>query len=243
MREILEDAVLLAWREAESLLLLVVPVIIISPVLIIVAGSGLIAGLVTVPIFVLLYLLSYALCIRGAGSLLENVAPEPLPVLLDVVTDLPSYLRIMAPAGFVLAVSAACSLVAGDQGFGLIALAIGFLGVAAAAWWQVRHAYEPALVLLHGTSADDAQEVGPYLADATRATTAPLVAAVTGPALVALLLSWGIGAATGPALGAIVLAIAVALWLPFAAAIFAVACDRLINEVDPARQSARAVAG
>lgn len=232
MRDILEDAAIIYRQEAESLLIIVAPAIVLGPILAMISASGLMPALVTVPVFLLLYLAAYAACVRAAGFVLDNQEPEPGSAYLGVLSSALEVIRAAAPGGFLLAVAWASALVLIGLGFPLLALAIGLLGTAAAFPWASRHAYDQPLILVHEVRAVEAVRVGSHFAEAFKSWTMILLAVVSLPLLAAVLLSWGLAAAVTPSFGGAVFALALALWLPFSALSLTGACARLVGAAD-----------
>lgn len=229
MREILEDAAVVYRQEAEGLLIIVSPAIVLGPVLVVVAASGLRAGLAAIPAFLLLYLAAYAACVRAAGLVLSNQQPDPRLAYLSMLRQAQDVVRAAAPLGLLLAVVLASVFFLSDEGFHYLGLAVGLLGAAAAIHWSVRHAYEYQLILVHDLGAKDAREVGRHLAEGRVPLTVAFLTAIGLPLLAAALASWGLAAAVNPAFGGAVLASALALWLPFAALCLTDSCLRLVD--------------
>ena len=195
MRDILEDALITYRQEVASLLTLVAPAVLVGPFLVVLAASGLIMALVIVPLLVLLYLATYAACVRAAGFVLRNLAPDPALSYLDVLSASPDLLRVAAPGGILLAVVTACALVISDLAGPLLALQVGLLGFAAFLVWWARHAYDQPLILIHEVEAAEAAQVSAQLARGGLVWTLLLLGAAILPLVVVALLSWGLAAA------------------------------------------------
>jgi hypothetical protein len=217
MREILEDAAVVYRQEVESLLIAASPAIVLGPILVVVAASGLHAGLATIPAFLLLYLITYAVCVRTAASILNGAEPDHALAYLSVLAKAPDILRAAAPPGLLLAVAVGSALILSREGIPYLAPAIALLGAAAAIHWTVGHPYEIQLILLHELGAEEVRAFGPHLAERTVAGTPVFLAAVGFPLLMAALASWGLAAAITPAFGGALFSAALGLWLPFSA--------------------------
>jgi hypothetical protein len=217
MREILEDAVVIYRQEAESLLIAASPAVVFGPILVVVAASGLQAGLATIPLFLLLYLVTYAACVRAAASILEGAEPQFGPAYLGVLTKAPDILRAAAPPGLLLAVALGSAFFLAREGVPYLAPGAALLGIAAAVHWTARHPYEPQLILLHELGAEEARAAGLGLAERTVAGAPAFLAAVGLPLLMAALVGWGLAAVVNPTFGGVFLSAALGLWLPFAA--------------------------
>lgn len=217
MREILEDAIVVYRQEAESLLIAASPAIVLGPILVVVAASGLQAGLATIPLFLLVYLVTYAACVRTAATILEGAEPQLGPAFLDVLARAPDILRAAAPPGLLLAVALGSAFFLAGEGVPYLAPGAALLGVAAAVHWTVRHPYEPQLILIHDLGAAEARAAGLALAERTVAGAPAFLTAVALPLLVAALASCGFGAAVNPTFGGVFFSAALGLWLPFAA--------------------------
>jgi len=229
MRQILEEAILTYWQEAMSLLTLVAPAILVGPIVVLLAASGLPIALITLPLLLLLYLAAYAACVRAAGFVLRNLAPDPVLSYQDVLATAPELLRLIAPGGLLLAVVAGSAFVIHDQGAALVALEVAVLGAGVFLFWWARHAYDQPLLLVYEVETPEAHRVGSLLARGGLGWTLSLLGAVSVPLLVAGLVSWGLAVAvTGPFGGAL-FAMALALWLPVPALSLTSACARLVD--------------
>jgi len=229
MRDILEDALITYRQEVASLLTLVAPAVLVGPFLVVLAASGLIMAVVIVPLLVLLYLATYAACVRAAGFVLRNLAPDPALSYLDVLSATPDLLRVAAPGGILLATVTACALVISDMAGPLLALQVGLLGFAAFLVWWARHAYDQPLILIHEVEAEEAAQVSAQLARGGLVWTLLLLGATILPLLVVALLSLGLAAAITPTFGGAVFTLAFALWLPVPALSVTSACTRLVG--------------
>ena len=229
MGRILLDAAAHYRNEADDLLVIAAPAIVLGPILVIFASSGLGGALGTIPAFVLLFLLAHAACVRAAGLLKSGLRPDPAVAYLDVARRLALVLRAAAPGALLVAGISAAALVVGDLDYSAPALGLGVLGALAAFFWGSRHTYDLPLILIHGLVAEEAARLSEKVTGGNQLWTTFLLALVGAPLLVALLVSWGLAAVLSPPVGAIVFAAALALWLPFQALTFAAASDGLFG--------------
>ena len=230
MRESLEDAVIYYRREAEVLLLIASPGLVLGPILVIVASSGLAVGLATIPALVLVYIVTYAACVRAAGLVLTHQDADPIRVYLSVLRRAPDIAQASAPVGLLLATVLGAAFFMSDEGLPYLALAIGLLGLAATIHWALRHMYEHELILGHELRAKDARKTALYLVEGRTSRGVVLLAAVGLPLLAAALLTWGLAAAGEPVFGRVVFTSAIGVWLPFLAITLAGSCQRLMDE-------------
>ncbi len=230
MRKILEDALITYRQEAANLLIFVGPAVVVGPIAALIAASGLVTALAMLPVFLLLYLATYAACVRAAGSVLNNLSPDAGTAYLEVLGGAPEVLRAAAPGAALLAGVAGGALVLGDLVAPLLGLAVAWLGGGCVLLWLARHAYDQPLILAHGMRTDDVARVGEQLAEDGFLWTLTLLTVVGLPLLVGGLLALGLAAVVTAAFGAAVFALAVALWLPLSAISLTIACSRLVGD-------------
>ena len=233
MPRILLDAIAYYRDDAEDMLIIVAPAVVLGPILVIFASSGLRASLGTIPAFLLVYILTYAACVRAAGLLRKGLRPEPVVAYLDVLKNASWLLRAVAPGPLLVALVSGAALVVSDLVHPTPALAVGLLGPLIAFLWARRHVYDQPLVLAHGLAAAEATQVSSQVTGGNMLWTTLLLSLVSTPLLATLLLSWGLAAALTPASGAIVFAAALALWLPFSALSFTAASGDLFGRIPP----------
>jgi hypothetical protein len=231
MREILEDAAIIYRHEVESLLIIAAPAAVLGPMGVLIAGTGLRVALAALPIVLLVYLAAYAACVAAARFALGNDDPDPGRSYLEALARAPAVLVAAGPGLLLIGGSIASALVIANEGFRLLALAVVLAGAGGTIWWAARHPYDLPLILAHDARGSEALRAGPQLAERAHEWTRWLLAATGLPLLLALLLSWGLGALIKPAFGAAFFAALLALWLPFAALVLTSACDRLVGEV------------
>lgn len=227
MREILEEAVITYRQEAENLLFLAAPAVVIGPLLILVSAAGLTPELVCVPLLLALYLATYAAAVRAAGRVVNNMEPDPIASFLGAAMRTLRVIQVAAPGGLLLGGVWWCAIFLSDLGFDPASLLIGLGGTIAAFVWATRHVYDLPLVLVHDASANEAMSLGPQLADPNQTTA--FTATIASPLVAAGLLSLLLGLAK-PVFGGVVFAAAAGLWLPFAAMALTFSCDRLVSE-------------
>ncbi len=235
MRDILEDAALIYRQELESLFVLLVPGIVLGPVLLIIAATGLKAGLAIIPLLLLLYLGSYAACLTWAGDQLTNNA-RPAAMPLTLLRRAPDIIQSVAPVVLLLGVVSACGLVVADQGFLYLSLLAAAACFFTAAHWLTRHAYELPLVVIYNASARQAAEASALLDEEAKQWGVRLLMLIGAPialvGLVGLWLAWAIA----PLVGAAIFLLALTVWMPFGSLCFAAACARLLGEGESIRQ-------
>lgn len=231
MGRILFNAVTNYREEVEDLLVIAAPAIVLGPILVIFASSGLRAALVTIPAFLLLYLFAFAACVRAAGLLKQGLRPEPLQAYFEVFKRSSAVLRAAAPGAVLVGLISGAALVVSDVGPSIAALGVGFVGAVAAFVWGRRNAYHQPLILVHGFEADQAAGLHDQVTGENMLWTTLLVALLSAPVVVVLMLSWGLAAALGPPFGAIVFAVALGLWLPFLALSLTTASEDLFGRV------------
>ena len=229
MRQILEEAFITCWQEAASLGTMIAPAVLLGPIVVLIASAGLPVALVTLPFLLVVYLAAYAACVRAAGFVQRNLAPDPVLSYQDVLANAPELLRLILPGGLLLAVVTGSAFVINDQGAALVALEVAVLGAGVFLFWWARHAYDQPLLLAYEVEAPEARRVGSLLARGGLSWTLCLVGAVSVPLLLAGLLSWGLAAAVTAPFGGAIFALALALWLPFAAFSLTAACARLVG--------------
>jgi len=234
MRQLLDDVLIVYRQEADSLLTITAPAAILGPVFVIIAAASPAAALASVPVLLLLYLATYATCVRATGAMLRNLSPEPGRSFLDVVLSTPAVL-IVAIAPFLLLTVVMCgALFIAEAGFAPVGAAMGLIGLAVAAHWLTQHPYDYSLLLAFDVGTDEAVRAGGQLAIVARRETLLLLGVLAGPlAAVALVALWA-GIVLGQPAGAGIFLVALALWLPFPAIALTFGCDRLVHE--PAAQ-------
>lgn len=229
-REILEDAAIMYRQEAENLVLIAAPAVVLGPILVLVSEAGLKPALVTIPLFFLLYLATYAASVRAASLVLSNVTPDPGRSFLGVLVRAPGIVWSAAPAGLLVGVAWGSALAVREYGFPLPATALALLTAAGAFFWFARHAYELPLMLVHDVGATDAGRMARRIAEDHWSSTLSFVAVVAAPMMAAGLLMPVLAAVVKPSFGGAVFAAAFALWLPFCAICLSLRCDRLVGE-------------
>ena len=236
MRDIIEEALIIYRAEVDSFLTIITPAAGLGLILLIVSDTGLTAALVTIPLLLVVYLATYAACIRQAGSMVAGGSYAATRVWLDVLGRMPHALVAAAPAGILIAVVAGCAVVLSDQGFWYLGMGVGLLGLAGAGRWASKHAYDQPLIIVYEARALEALETGSRLAADTRDWTLRLLAAVFAPLAAGGLISAGLAWLMAPIAGAAIFLLLVALWLPFGALCLTEACLRLVDRADSARQ-------
>jgi hypothetical protein len=229
MRQILEEAVLSCWQEAQNLVIIVAPAAIVGPIFVLIAGSSLALALVTLPVFLLVYLAAYAASVRGAALISRNLSPDPVEVYRDVLYCSPDVGRVALPGVLLAAAVVFSLLVLVDQGMVLLAAPVALAGIGAIVFWLTRHAYDLPLVVAHSLPAQEAARGGAQLAEAGMSWTVALMAVVASPLALVALLCWGFSAVVTPAFGGVVFMLALSAWLPLAAFALTTACDWLIE--------------
>ena len=230
MRQIIEDALITFRQEAANLLIISAPAMLLGPILIIIADSGLTAALITLPLFLLLYLATYAACVRAAGFIVSNLAPDAGMAYLYVLSGWRDILRVGASGVLLLALILGGALVIGTYVSGLLGLALSALAIVAFLVWAAQHAFDQPLVLVYGASAEEvlhgesSRISRDYLLWALI-----LLAAISSPLFVAALVSWGLALAIAPSFGGAVFAMAVGAWLPLPALCLTTACSRAVE--------------
>ena len=230
MREILEDAAVVYRYEAENLLTVAAPAILLGPLLVLIAASGLLAAIASVPVLMAVYLLTYGASLRAAKLVFDSDEPDPARAFLESLSCLPSVIIVFAPIALIMGAAATSALIVADQGFPLAAFGVGLFGAFVALSWAARHAYDLPLILSYGVGGFDALRTGKHMLDTAPSWTARVFVATGLPLIVAWLICWGLWAALSPAFGAAVFAAVVAFWLPFAALAFVSACSRLVRQ-------------
>lgn len=228
MREIFEDALVAYRQEAENLVVLVAPALTAGPILVLVAAVGVTEALITIPLFVLLYVLTYAACVRAAGLVLANLAPDALQSYLDVIQSLPGVLRASAPGALLLAGIAWSGVIIGDQGDPALALPVALGGALVFLVWAARHAYDQPLLLVQELSPEDAARAGTQITSSGLNWTLYLLLVSSLPLIAIGLLSGLVAVWIEPRFGAILFTLAVAVWLPLPAFTITNATDRVV---------------
>jgi len=241
MREILEDAAVVYRHEAESLLIVAAPAVVIGPVCVLIASAGLPAALVCVPIMLVVYLLTYGASLMAAHLVYDSQEPDPGRAFLGAIARFPALLVAFAPAGGMMIAAAVAALIVADAGWTFVAFAIGVLAAFVALSWIARHVYDPPLVVAYGLSGLQALRAGRSVQDGAPGWTARVYVATGLPLIGAWLLCWAFWMVLSPAFGAAVFAALTAVWMPFAALTMVAACSRLVageelETEDPAGQ-------
>ena len=230
MKEILEDAAVVYRHEAESLLIIAAPAIVLGPVGVLIAASGLRAGIISIPLLMVLYLLTYASSLRAAKLVFQSDEPDPMSAFMGMMAKLPAILIAFTPIGLLMAATVVASLIVANEGFPLVAFALGLFGTFVALTWMAKHAYDLPLILAYGAGGLEALRAGRNVLDTAPAWTARIFVATALPIMGGWLICWGLWAALSPAFGAAVFAALAALWMPFAALSFMNACTRLVSQ-------------
>lgn len=229
MREIFEDAIITFRQEGENLLFIVAPAAVIGPIGVMIALQSLTAAIVTIPILVLLFFLTYAACLRAAGLMMENRTPEMGPAYVGVLEHGRDTIQFAWQGMAIIIGSALVSVIASTMGRSDVALLLIAFGGGGFLMWSARHAYEQPFLLGLSVSGHEAQVAGQHLADQLSSWTATLVFTLSAPMLVAGALAFGLSMAISPSFGAAAFSIAVALWLPLPALALTAACARLVS--------------
>lgn len=232
----MEDAAIVYRHEAESLLIVAAPAVVLGPVCVLIAASGLQAAMISIPALIVLYLLTYATSLRAAKLVFQSDEPDPLSAFASTLAKLPAILIAFAPIGLVIATTAVASLIVANEGFPLIAFGLGLSGSLVALSWMSRHAYDLPLILAYGVDGLQALQAGRNVLQTAPAWTSRIFVATGVPLLATWLICWGLWAVLSPAFGAAVFAAVVALWMPFAALSFMGACTRLVSQDATATQ-------
>ena len=230
MREILEDAIITFRQEGENLLFIVAPAAVIGPIGAMIAFHSLTAAIVTIPLLVLLFFLTYAACLRAAGLMMENRTPEMGPAYGGVLESARDTIQFAWQGMAIISGAAIVSVLVStlwrtDVALLLIAFAGGGFLI-----WSARHAYEQPFLLGLSVPGHEAQAAGQHLADRLSSWTAMLVVTLSAPMLVAGALAFGLSTAISASFGAAAFTMAVALWLPLPALALTAACARLVSE-------------
>ena len=230
MREILEDAAIVYRHEAEYLLIIPGPAVVLGPLWVLIASSGLGAAFLSVPLLMAIYLLTYAVSLRAAHLVFESEALDPARAFLGTLQRLPSVIVASTPITVLMVAVSTSALIVSDQGFSSLAFGVGLLGAFAALVWMARHAYDLPLIMAYGVGGFEALRAGRNVLDTAPWWTARLYAAAGLPLMIGWLICWGLWVALSPAFGAAVFAALAAVWIPFAALSFVNACTRLVSE-------------
>jgi hypothetical protein len=226
MREILEDSALIYRQELESLFTILVAGVVVGPILLILAATGLKMGLALLPLIFLFYLGLYAANLSWAGYQLANSSSsDPLPLVL--LRRAPDLITSAAPLGMLLVVVSACGIVVADLGFGYLALLAAAAGFFAAVHWLSRHAFELPLVVVYNASARQAAAASAQLDDDGKQWTLRFLITAGAPMIAIGLISAWLAVATVPLVGAAVFLLAMTLWMPFGSLCLVSACARL----------------
>lgn len=236
MRDILEDSALIYRQELESLFTLMLPGILLGPVLLIIAATGLTTGLALVPVMLLLYLGTFAACLNWAGYQLTSSPPPLGPMLLVLLRRAPDIILSTGPVTLLLVAVSACGLVVADQGFAYLALLGAGAAFFTAAHWLSRHTYELPLVVVYDASARQAAEASAHLDEDAKQWTMRLLLLIGAPVAAVALLSLWLAWAIAPLVGTAVFLLALTLWMPFGSLCLVAACARLLGEGESIQQ-------
>jgi hypothetical protein len=229
MRQAFEDAAMVYRQEVDGFLTIIAPAALLGPILVIVATADLVAGLVTIPIFLLLYVATYAACLRAGGLVLRSLSPEAGRAYLDALrSGVDLAVTCGAPAGVLLAAGVS-SIVLVHNDLGIVALALLMLSGAALIEWASRHAYDQALVLAFDAPAAEALRISSLLID-LRPRTLRLVCLACAPLAAAALVALWLGMVLAPPVGGAVFVLALAFWLPFPALVLTLDYAQLQSE-------------
>lgn len=240
MREILEDAAIVYRHEAENLLIVAAPAVVLGPVCVLIAASGLRAAFATIPVLMVVYLITYSASLRAAKLVLDSDEPDPMSAFAGTLAKLPAILIVFTPFGLLISTTAAASLIVANQGFALGAFALGLFGALVTLAWAAKHAYDLPLILAYGVGGFEALRAGRNVLETAPAWNARIFVATVLPLMGSWLICWGLWAILSPTFGASVFAALTALWMPFAALSFMGACTRLVGLDSAARQTSPA---
>jgi hypothetical protein len=229
MRQLLEEAVLTCWQEAQNLALVVAPAALLGPIFVIIAGSSLTLAVVTLPVVLLAYLVVYAASIRAASLIAHNLSPDPVEVYHDLLFKAPDVIRIAFP-GWLLAAGVAFGvLVVASQGWALLAAAMALGGAGVIGFYFARHAYDLPLIIAHGLPYQQASRGGAQLADAGQQWTVAVLGVSAAPLAVIGLLCLGFSAVVSPVFGGVVFVLVLSAWLPLVAFVMTTSAEHLID--------------
>jgi hypothetical protein len=241
MREILLDTLIAYRQEGENVLFIVLPAAILGPVGAIIAGSSFFGALIAVPLLVAIYLAAYCASLRGASFVQSNLAPEPIDSYMELVPHIRHIVALAAKPAALLAVVLAFASITSQLATPWLGLPLAVLGGVAVMLWWARHAYDLPLLIAHELSAADAATAGRELLARYPSWTLTLIALLSAPLAVALLLSWGLALIIAPAFGAAFFAIALACWLPIPAFGLSDVSRRLVDAAVEGRAPANAL--
>ncbi len=234
MREILEDSALIYRQELDSLFTILVVGVVMGPILLILAATGLKMGLALLPLIFLFYLGLYASNLSWADYQLANgSSSDSLPLML--LRRAPDLVTSAAPLGLLLVVVSACGIVVSDLGFGYLALLAAAAGFFAAGHWLTQHAFELPLIVVYNASARQASAASAQLDDDAKQWTLRFLMTAGAPMIAIGLISVWLAVATVPLVGAAVFLLALTLWMPFGSLCLVSACARLLGEGESAR--------
>jgi len=231
MREILEDSFLIYREELENLFGLLLPAVIVGPVGLMIAASGMNASLAMIPVLLLLYLGTSAACLHWAGYQANHMR-SPGRTWWTLLREAPNIIVSTAPVALVLVVVSVCGLFLADQGFDYLAWLAAIAGTVATCHWLSGHAYELPLVMAFDASSRQARALSGQLDYKERRATLRLLAVIGAPMYAVALLGVWLALAIHPIVGAAVFLLAGTLWLPFAALCLVTACDRILREAE-----------
>jgi len=231
MREIFEEAVLVYRQEADSLLAIVTPTAVLALVLLILATMSLTFALAVLPIFILLFLATYSMCLQWAGGIATTRHfGRGRSAWLELLLRAPAILIAAAPGCLLALLVAGSAVVVGHEGFWYLAVADGILGVAAGSQWITRHAYDQVLVIVYEGGGRSAVDAGQELAEVTGDWTGRVILLTLAPLILVAVLCAGISLVLVPLAGAAVFLLALTVWMPFAALVLVGACQRVMDE-------------
>jgi hypothetical protein len=231
MRDLLEDAVITYRQDGEGLLTVAAPAILLGPILVLIGGAGLFAALFTAPLIAIVYVATYAACVRAAGLIASSEEPDTLRAYLGTLDRAVSVARSSAPVALLFAAVAASGLALIGDGHAELGMGVVLVGGLVMGHWSSRHAYEQPLILIHGLPWEEAREVSATLDRSDTKQILSLLGVVSLPLIFVAFISWGLSAAIAPGFGAALFAAAVGLWLPLVALTVTASCERFVDEV------------
>lgn len=230
MRKILEDALITYRQEAAYLLVITAPALLLGPIMMIVATASLAGALIMLPLFLVLYVATYAACVRAAGFVMSNLAPDARMAYLHVLSEWQNIGRVAARGALLLVLVLGAALLVSAYLTSLLGLALALLAVVAFLLWSAQHAFDQPLILIYGTSSEEVLhgESSQFAQDYLLWTMILLVT-ISSPLFLAGLLSWGLAVAISPAFGGAIFTLAIAAWLPLPALCLTSACSRAVE--------------
>lgn len=230
MKEILEEAAVVYRHEGESLLIIAAPAIVLGPLCVLIASAGLRAAFASIPVVMIVYLLTYAASLRAAKLVLESQEPDPARAFIESLLRLPSVIVASAPVALLMAAAPVAALLIANEGYVMVAFGVGLAAGLVALSWTARHVYDLPLIVGYDIGGFEALRAGRNVLDTAPGWTSRVFIATDLPLIIAWLVCWGLWAALAPAFGAVVFAAVAALWVPFAALSFTGACMRLVSD-------------